>query len=58
MLPGLDILGGSGAGLSGSSSATAQGGTVGDFNFSPKAGVHPLLIAGVVIVAALLFWRR
>ncbi len=45
--------------LAGSSSASAQGGKVGDFNFSPKAGgVMQLAIIAAVLVAAVLLLKR
>ena len=54
---GLDSLGGAG-GFSGSSAATAQGGTVGSFEFNPKAGVSPWALAAVAALALFLFLRR
>jgi hypothetical protein len=60
MLPGfpaLDLLGGAGAGLSASSSATATGGTIGSFNFSPNSK-STLLLAGLAVLGLLLLLRK
>jgi hypothetical protein len=54
---GLPPLVGGGVPFSGSSSATAQGGNVGSFNFSPKAGVSPVVLV-LVGVGLLLLLRR
>lgn len=56
-LPGFSA--GGGMPISASSSATATGGRVGDFNFSPKA-TSPLqlaIIAGAVVLAMILMKR-
>jgi hypothetical protein len=44
-----------GGGLSASSSATSQGGNVGPFNFSPKAGINPWLLGGIAVAAVIAF---
>ncbi len=45
--------------LAGSSSASAQGGKVGDFNFSPKAGsALQLAIIAAALVAAVILLKR
>jgi hypothetical protein len=54
VIPGL--FGGPSLGLG--SSASATGGTAGAFNFSPKAGINPWIVAGVVVVVALLLVKR
>lgn len=54
-LPGFTA--GGGMPISASSSASATGGSVGSFNFQPKAGVQPWLLA-LAAVAVLLVLRR
>jgi len=52
ILGALDSIGGAG-GVSASSSASATGGTIGAFNFAPKAVPTWLLVAGVVLLVVL-----